>query len=210
MKACIFQLTYIVGIFLLFILGRCLHGEPKPTAPKQPSKLLDSQDFKLAKIEGCKLQREHLYQAAVQMIIHTDTNSWTRLYNFLTASSILILAWSTVYASTADCISKAQVEACISLPGLLIAVFWAPFGSRNRRLHRRFSDVAVQLENGSDANGGPDGDHGVSGSIGSYVGLRYFWIERKSRTQSFVIWVPLLFAAVFWFLLLKAIFLWPG
>ena len=43
--------------------------------------------------------RASLYQAAVQHWSHAEQVRWTLLYNYLMASTILLLAWATVFAS---------------------------------------------------------------------------------------------------------------
>jgi hypothetical protein len=43
--------------------------------------------------------QDNLYQAASEQWAHAEQIRWTLLYNYLTASMILLLAWTTVFAA---------------------------------------------------------------------------------------------------------------
>jgi len=74
-----------------------------------------------------------LYHASVQHWSHAEQIRWTLLYNYLMASTILLLAWATVFASAVPLsISWPKRIALVVLPtaGLLLSVLWIGLGLR--------------------------------------------------------------------------------
>src|SRR4030042_3536112 len=144
----LFWVVFFVVVGCLFTLGRHL-------IVTTPSATSDSSIQKADKIpipKGDPPNRQSLYNAAIQLIIHAENTSWTRIINFLTADSILMLAWATIFASS-DSADKAWVLIIMSLVGFLLSIAWAPFGSRGRRYHRRYVDIAKALEQNTSENG---------------------------------------------------------
>ena len=45
------------------------------------------------------IANKDVYATLTQMIVQVENISWNRFYNFLMGSSILVLAWGTLYAS---------------------------------------------------------------------------------------------------------------
>jgi len=137
--------AFLIGVAALLGVEVNLRQEPAKGDGK-----LEKREFPRLRFsdETSLLKREHTYAAAVQMVIHTDSISWNRLYNFLTAASIVMLAWATLFAVCCSC-SNAKNTAkpvliAISTVGLLLSVAWAPFGSRSRRLHTFYADAAKE------------------------------------------------------------------
>jgi hypothetical protein len=196
-----FWRIYAVGTVCFVILGHHLFS----STPTTPLKLQSSQPFVLDLGQQAELPAEVLYQASVALTIHSDAMSWTRLYTLLTANSIMMLAWATVYVggTSLSTSAKGEVGVFLALPGLLLSSAWAPFGSRNRRLHRRWGNFYVALEQSARPNrlGGP----GVAAED-----LRYLGVEEWFKTGFLIIFVPLAFADVFFFVLLKSFFQWRG
>ncbi len=139
------------------------------------------------------LQTNELYRAAIQLVAHTETMSWSRMSTFLTSSSILLVAWATILYQ----IKEPSLAIVIAAIGLMLSSAWAPFGSRNRRLHTLYADVARALERKAAKT--------ASGPIVADKAINYLLLEDLFRSQRLVVGLPLIFAATFWLLLLKSI-----
>jgi hypothetical protein len=74
-----------------------------------------------------------IYISLPPLISNAEQISWNRLYNFLVANSILILAWSAVYAAelpTSLLTTGLLVAICVV--GFLTSIFWFGLGIRGR------------------------------------------------------------------------------
>jgi hypothetical protein len=86
-----------------------------------------------------------LYSALTQLVIHAESISWNRLYNFLTCNCILLLAWSTISASEPACPGKtAMVLMC--LVGGISGIAWWELGRRGRAFLDHYGNHAKRLE----------------------------------------------------------------
>lgn len=74
-----------------------------------------------------------IYNSLPQLISNAEQISWNRLYNFLTANSIMILAWSAIYAAKLPCsFLTTGVLVAICAVGTLMGIFWFGLGIRGR------------------------------------------------------------------------------
>lgn len=188
--------SYAVGTVILFALGRHLLLDE----PRRRLRLQSSQSFTLGIMDQVSLSPEVLYQASVSLTVHSDALSWNRLYTLLTANSITLLTWATIFVSQLPNTIRGQVSFFMALPGLILSTAWAPFGSRNRRLHRRWADFYAELERKA----------GLPGPGVAAEALSYLAIEERCKTGYLVIAVPLAFADVFLFVSLRSLFQWKG
>jgi len=78
------------------------------------------------------LSRRDLWTGLIQLIIHTESISWSRLYNFLMGNSILVLAWATIYSSADRGVWTRLVMSAICVLGGFSGPAWAALGSRTR------------------------------------------------------------------------------
>ena len=90
-------------------------------------------------------QRE-VYSVCVQMIIQIENVSWNRLYNFLMANSILILAWATIYVSSQKGFWCTAVLVVIATVGIGAGVMFSELGGRARAQLEGFYTLAVSIE----------------------------------------------------------------
>ena len=129
---------------------------------------------------------ETFYDSAVQLVIHSEGISWNRLYYYLVAATVLILAWAQIYSQPHRL--EGRILFITALLGAAISLWWAPFGNRGRRYLHRFIDYANWL----DCEGkGPL-------SVGRQTSFPL--IERWSRSGIIVVAVPLIFGWVFSFM----------
>ena len=87
-----------------------------------------------------------LYGALIQMVIHAEGISWSRLYNFLMGNSILVLAWATVYASNQRTTVTGVVLSTICLLGGFSGIAWAELGARTRKHVEQHFEQALAIE----------------------------------------------------------------
>jgi len=94
--------------------------------------LTDDQDTRLA-----------LYQAASQHWAHAEQIRWTLLYNYLMASTILLLAWATVFASNS---SHPIVQFVFAAAGAILSALWVALGARATGFVSMYSATGRSLE----------------------------------------------------------------
>lgn len=87
-----------------------------------------------------------LYQTASQQWAHAEQIRWTLLYNYLMASTILLLAWSAVFASSSDSPEKIMVLVLLSLGGAGLSGIWVALGLRATGFVRRYAETGLVLE----------------------------------------------------------------
>lgn len=58
---------------------------------------------------------KEIYSALVHLIIHAESITWNRFYNYLMGNSILVLAWTMVFASKVESVwvSFVMVLICV-------------------------------------------------------------------------------------------------
>src|SRR6267142_1011966 len=71
-----------------------------------------------------------LYAAASAQWIHAEQVRWTLLYNYLMASTVLLLAWTAVLASTLPNQTKLIVLSALAGGGLSVSLLWIALGLR--------------------------------------------------------------------------------
>jgi hypothetical protein len=87
------------------------------------------------------------YSAFVELVMHSETVSWNRFYNYLMAMTFLILAWATLYVQPTPTPTLKLILESISLLGVLSGLFWAALGYRGRRFLDEFAKAGSSIEN---------------------------------------------------------------
>jgi hypothetical protein len=85
------------------------------------------------------------YQAVNQHWSHAEQERWSILYNFLTANTILLLAWAAIFSSTTPIRGSALMV--LSLSGILISLLWLTIGSRVNMFIKRYGELGETIEN---------------------------------------------------------------
>jgi hypothetical protein len=118
---------------------------------------------------------KELYPALVQLIIHAESVTWNRFYNFLMFNTILVLAWATVWVSGAPQL-KAVILVAISSLGGVSGVFWAALGYRGRAFLSDYMKMAADLEADSNVWAGEIEKYKpATNSIALRDSLRFSW-----------------------------------
>ena len=81
------------------------------------------------------------YATLVQLVMHAESITWNRFYNFLMANSILVLAWAVIFASDAHSLMVTHVLIALCLLGGLSGPVFAALGIRGRK----FLDEYIRL-----------------------------------------------------------------
>jgi hypothetical protein len=93
------------------------------------------------------MSAKEVYAALVELVIHSESISWNRFYNFLMGNSILVLAWATIFA---NCNCKGSVVnvvlVAICVLGGLSGVAWAALGWRGRTFLHEYLALADRME----------------------------------------------------------------
>jgi ADP-ribose pyrophosphatase YjhB (NUDIX family) len=84
-----------------------------------------------------------LYQAASQHWAHAEQIRWTLLYNYLMASTILLLAWATVFASSS---SHPKVQVVFAAAGAALSALWVALGARATAFVSMYTETGRSLE----------------------------------------------------------------
>lgn len=148
------------------------------------------------------------YKFACQTNWQVENHRWHLLYNYLVATSVLILAWSGVFVLTPDGESdlatlRAVVVAILPAAGLALSVGWALVE------YRAGCYVALTIDALKDAqkriSGVPPTLHFHSAAEKVWekndkLGWGVGWAIRSARSERFTVAVPALFAVVFFVL----------
>ncbi|HXL34331.1 MAG TPA: hypothetical protein VN953_05395 [Gemmatimonadales bacterium] len=94
-----------------------------------------------------------LYQAATQQWAHAEQIRWTLLYNYLMASTILLLAWATVYAAHSAFRSRPWLLALLAAAGAIVSLAWVGLGLRASSFVDAYAQTGKALEGPLGANG---------------------------------------------------------
>ncbi|MBI1930490.1 hypothetical protein HYR99_40380 [Candidatus Poribacteria bacterium] len=88
--------------------------------------------------------RMTVYQVAAQQWAHAEQIRWTLLYNYLMASTILLLAWATVFTSNQPL--RGVILAILAIGGTFLSVLWVALGARASGFVAMYARVGVTLE----------------------------------------------------------------
>jgi hypothetical protein len=94
------------------------------------------------------IANKDVYAVLTQMIVQLENISWSRFYNFLMGSSILVLSWATLYVSGPKSPYTTSVLLLLCLIGILSGPIWAKLGKRARQQ----LEVLFQMTRGLEAN----------------------------------------------------------
>jgi hypothetical protein len=99
------------------------------------------------KSQASSVSGGEVYLALVDLVTNAESVTWNRFYTFLTASSILILAWTTVFVSQIDqIIIRNLVLGSICILGAIISLAWAALGVRGRGFLFDFGRLGKEME----------------------------------------------------------------
>jgi hypothetical protein len=89
-----------------------------------------------------------IYQAATSHWTHSEQIRWTLLYNYLMASTILLLAWSTLFGSLHSEVHAhgALLLTAISAAGAFISAVWVLLGIRASGFVAEYHGLGLRLE----------------------------------------------------------------
>jgi hypothetical protein len=94
-----------------------------------------------------------VYQIAAQHWAHAEQIRWTLLYNYLMASTILLLAWATVFASSSN--PSRFVLVVLALAGVILSSVWIALGARATSFVKMYEGVGLRAESAMQPSGGP-------------------------------------------------------
>ena len=142
--------------------------------------------------------KSDVYTIYKDLVIHSETISWNRFGNFLVISSILVLAWVTLFAIKDNLIWRAIVMTGISTIGVITGLIWADLGARGREYLDQYKAKAVEIE----TNHGKENwwDNGIEEKDRPYqIDIKPKWY---SKSKTLLVWVPRLFSFLHVLLLL--------
>jgi hypothetical protein len=90
--------------------------------------------------------RKDAYTALVAIVQHAEATSWNRFYNFLMFSTILVLAWSTIYSQSSRPKSASLVMALIAVVGILSGLAWSVLGYRGRKFVKHYLEEGEKID----------------------------------------------------------------
>jgi hypothetical protein len=87
-----------------------------------------------------------IYQIAQNQWEHAEQLRWTVLYNFLVASTILLLAWGAVFGTAPGSSKQTYVLMIFCFVGGFVSIFWVALVIRANRFVKYHSIKAQELE----------------------------------------------------------------
>lgn len=147
-----------------------------------------------------------LYQASVQHWSHAEQIRWTLLYNSLMASTILLLAWATVFASlNPQSISWPKRIGLVALPtaGFLLSAMWIALGLRASSFVEMYAGLGGTLETTVSRTtvNKPSGPFCAASTHRATLSGAASW----ATSRRVLFWVPFFFVCVYGLLILISI-----
>jgi len=93
------------------------------------------------------------HEVVVGYARQVENRAWNALYNFLTANSILILAWAALYTRTNEPLETWLVDALmfiLSLVGFFFSLGWSSLGGRNYAYNASYAEHLERIEASAD------------------------------------------------------------
>lgn len=140
-----------------------------------------------------------IYTAGSSHWIHADQMRWTILYNFLVGNTILLVAWSTLFAALLQKPSSLGVRIVLiglCLVGLIGSLVWFLLEGRANRFSEKYFQAGLRLERQLQP-----GD--LKGPFATNEQER---TQGRVKTHVVVIAVPLTFALIYVGLLLVGVY----
>jgi len=81
------------------------------------------------------LSPSNVYEAIVQFTAGAESTRWNRFQNFITANSLLVLGWATLYPSAEGRLPIICTLAGICLLGIIGGIVWCVLGYRGSTFH---------------------------------------------------------------------------
>jgi len=145
-----------------------------------------------------KIDVKDIYSNLVQLTIHSEEIAWNRFNSFLLASSILIIAWATIYVAI-DIPDKKIILLAICCFGFLISLFFSGLGYRSRRFLQEHIRLGEYIE--ADPNCWPNSLNQKYKPFNQIVSIRDNSLWGICGGRIILVFGPLLFA-VFYLLLI--------
>ena len=92
------------------------------------------------------IDKSVVYTSYRDLVIHSENISWSRFGNFLIISSILVLAWATLYKVCPRDLPLNIVMTAIYAIGILAGVAWSDLGNRGRIYLDQYKAKAKAIE----------------------------------------------------------------
>ncbi len=84
------------------------------------------------------------YEAVNTHWSHAEMERWQILYNFLTANSIIILAWSAIYSSSVRI--RTPVLLTLSIGGIVFSILWLIIERRANKFVKQYGELGEKVE----------------------------------------------------------------
>ena len=93
-----------------------------------------------------KIGHSEVYQSYRDLLIHTETMVWRRFTTYLVFTSLLILAWTTLFTAPTSSAWGKLVMTALSVLGMLSGLAWAEVGRRGKASVKGCREEAKILE----------------------------------------------------------------
>jgi hypothetical protein len=84
------------------------------------------------------------YEAATQHWIHAEETRWTLLYNYFMGTSILLIAWATIFTSHSP--GRKVLLVSLALSGFAVSALWVLLDDRASTFVKMYSTLGRELE----------------------------------------------------------------
>lgn len=87
-----------------------------------------------------------LYSMVSQHWSHSSELRWTLLYNFLVATTILLLAWAAIFSSTTQLHGKRLALIALCIAGFVLSLIWISLLLRANNFVQMFVHLGLDVE----------------------------------------------------------------
>lgn len=150
------------------------------------------------------------YAAASEQWVHAEQMRWTILYNFLVGNTILLVAWSALFAALVDNAQSVGLPVVLILfcgIGIAGSIVWAYLQRRSNRFTVEFFETGLALEEQLLPEDLPPEGRGRSGP---FTTRSRHQGGGGPKTHVVVVAVPAVFGAIYLVLLVVSIYAASG
>ncbi|OAI51713.1 hypothetical protein AYO46_07490 [Betaproteobacteria bacterium SCGC AG-212-J23] len=146
----------------------------------------------------------------ITFAFHAADRAWTGLLSFLTAQSVLVLAWATVLTAKEELAARGPVMLTLSLIGALFGFQWCLLGTRMWHYHLEYVNQIRLVADGIDGVGARG--FGIADTEVKGVWHKKHWLFEKAANTWTLFLAPLFISflhLVMWIVAAVAITDWP-
>ncbi len=97
-----------------------------------------------------ELSPDAVYNSITQLVVNSESISWSRLYYYLVAVSLLTVAWVGLFTATNHSLLFRCLSFAVAFIGFIISLQWYGLGKRSRAFQKLYLKLGCRFEMGDE------------------------------------------------------------